>query len=128
MTNVNATAVLNMLTENKKVIRKSFDHIALPFTAAEAKAFLDGKPGSDTKHGTRSREIVQAISAIGACLVDQKIASSETVVTYQALWAMDKKDTCKYCGKAFTFKFLMGDNGKVCYKAKCTLSSMHDTM
>lgn len=125
---VNASSVLKMLNDNTETIRACYDHIKQPFTLAEAQDFVDGKPGKTLKYGTRSRQIAQAVSAIGACVVAQNLATPSTVVTYQALWAIDKKETCKYCGKAFTFRFMGGSNRGVCNKAKCTLNSMRESI
>lgn len=125
---VTATDVLNMLIENRKTISRSYEHVKLPFTKSEIQNFLDGKPGKDLGYTTRNHQVKQAVSAIGACLVDQKIASASTVATYRALWAIDRTESCKFCGKPFTFRFMMGNNGKVCNKAKCLLHSMRETM
>lgn len=119
MTTVNATDLLNMLITHSKVISKTYEHIKLPFKKSEVQDFLNGDTGKALGHTNRSHQVVQAVSAIGALLVDQKIAPPSTVVTYQALWAMEKKQTCKYCNKPFTIAFMMSNRSKVCHKAKC---------
>jgi hypothetical protein len=131
-TTITPEQLLSVLQQNWATIHQEYDHIA-PFTLADTTAFLNGEPGAKIKmrfsNGyTRSRQVHQAISAIGGRVVDRKLANDETVRVYRAMWAIENTATCKYCRKSFKYMFMMGNNNGVCHKSRCTIAHMRDTM
>jgi hypothetical protein len=122
-----------ILLSNWEVIHAEFKHIK-PFTFGDVVDFLAGEPGAvidEDRYSygyTRSNQVKQAISAIGARLVDKKLADAETTAVYKALWAMESSCKCKYCTKPFKFAFMMGNNNGVCPKPRCTLQNMRDSI
>ncbi len=127
---VTATNVLDMLDKNWETINEHFDHIPA-FTLDEIQDFLDGKAGADVKgysNYTRSAQVKQAVSAIGASKVDDKKADADTVVVYKALWAIEKACKCGYCKKPFSYSLMFGNRGNVCTKSRCQTQYMRDSM
>lgn len=130
-----AVALLAVLDQHQLKLNGewNYGHIK-PFTLAEVQDFLDGKPGyvipSKYRLGdkyTRSRQVVQALSAIGAYVVDRKQADEQTTTVYKGVWAINCTAACPYCGKNFKHALMMSNPGH-CTKARCVLNAMHDRM
>lgn len=126
---ISVADVKAMLGRHSDLIAQHYGHIAQPFTDAEVKDFLEGKPGAPIRGDyTRSRQISQAVSAIGAYYVDpDENVDPHTKATYKALWQLEQPATCGYCRKPFKFPLMMGNPGH-CHKPKCILGAMRDNI
>lgn len=113
----------------KKLIADNYPKIT-PFTEAELQEFLDGGPGAEVPCRifpvTRVHEFRQAMSAVGAYMVDKGLADLRTASIYKATWKVAHTVTCKYCNKPLKSKLMFP--AWHCAKARCTLNAMRDSM
>lgn len=125
-----AAALLAVLTRYQPQLNGEWDYKKIkPFTFPEVQDFLDGHAGAVVgNYGyTRSNQVVQAISAIGAHVVDRDKADDETFAVYKGVWGIEFKKVCQYCGKSFKYVLMMGKPSH-CPKARCVLAAMRDSM
>lgn len=124
-------AVLEMLNEHQVTLNTVWEYKHIPpFTLNEVADFLACKPGifvNESLHYTRSSQVRQAVSAIGAFVIDRKLATDHTFTTYKALWEIELSEKCQYCKKPFTFALMMGAS-TVCMKFSCRQKHMRDSM
>lgn len=124
--NFTAEEVKAMIDKNWDTVLKYYTHIP-KLTVEEIEDFLNGKPGKEIERGyNRSHQFRQVISGIGG-LVDDGTADAETYKIYKALWKIEEKAKCQYCGKTYTYSLMFGTNG-VCSRAKCQLNHMRDNI
>lgn len=135
MTNLTKVApepLLAMLDANWATVEAEYTHFG-KFNLAEVTDFLAGKPGTPIKSSImgfgRSHQVKQALSVIGARLVDKDLATPETRVVYKQLWATKcTAAACQYCHKPYKYDFMMGDNNGNCFKARCMMQYMRDNI
>lgn len=118
-----ADRLLRVLSKHQTMLNTkwNYPHIE-PFDEAEVKAFLEGKRGADT----RSYQIIQALSCIGARLVDADEADAETEYVYHACWKIEISTDCPYCKRRFRSKLMM--RNATCLKPRCMLIDMRESV
>jgi hypothetical protein len=142
MITVTADQVLAMLDRHQTFINEEnhFPHIK-PFELDDCEAFLKGAPGVERKWTSKSsysgkpitgtseasHQIKQAISAIGAGLVDQKKADPETHMLYKAIWKLEIPGAkCNQCKRPVQSLLLFPV--ETCHRPRCQLIAMRESL
>lgn len=126
---MNAQNLLDMLNAHRELITQEYPRNNVPFTLEDCQQFIDGQEeiSNDWRVSTTAHKIRQAISVIGAHLVDRNKADPSTKLVYKATWEISIVAKCQYCNKNFNFKMMMG-RPTHCQKSRCVLNAMRDQM
>jgi hypothetical protein len=119
-------AELQTLTDIANEYQEYKDHKC---TIQDVKNFVEGVSyNNDSK--SNQNWFMQGISFWGN-KADRtpELRNSDKFKLYESLYDLTTTKKCKYCGKDFKIKLMIGNlNNGACFKSRCSLMSMRDSL